>query len=94
MFLKGGRMKHTKGPWKAYQTSGKTIIETKLHTLDSPRKYIAILEEGTDQDAKLIAAAPEMLEALELAHRTLLLSNKLQSAHEVELVIKKAKGES
>lgn len=41
----------------------------------------------------LYSAAPEMLEALEIAERALLLAGKLQTANEVKQVITKAKGE-
>ena len=48
---------HTKGPWKIYR---KTSVEIEA----SPhRSYVAYA--GTEANARLIAAAPELLEALE-----------------------------
>lgn len=41
----------------------------------------------------LIAAAPDMLEALRTAHAKLLILNALQTAHEIEKIIKKAEGQ-
>ena len=71
--------KRTPGPWIAIASDGKQV-------------GLPMICHESQADAQLIAAAPEMLESLETAHRVLLLANKLQSAHEVELVIKKAKG--
>jgi len=59
------KTKLTQGPWAIYNTSGKILIETVKHTIEEPRVYIAMQEDGTEADCRLIAAAPEMLEALE-----------------------------
>ena len=61
-------MKHTKGPWKVINWSGRAEIRTG----DNKRTGIAFLgnsEDGaiptgeTTANAKLVAAAPELLEA-------------------------------
>lgn len=57
---------HTKGPWKVW-LSTKTL-ELTVHTLPSDTKVADITyitREQTKANAKLIAAAPELLEALE-----------------------------
>lgn len=56
-------MKHTKGPWKYV---GKPSDMHLVETGDS-QWNIALVQ--TKEDAHLIAAAPEMLEALELAEK-------------------------
>ena len=65
---------HSNGPWEADATHCRTAINAKA-TANSPRKHIAmvniaknpeyeITKEEHEANAKLIAAAPEMLEAL------------------------------
>ncbi len=67
--------KHTPGPWKITRA----LTEERTHTLSigTPKKFIAVLEcyrvdggpykmpEDGPANAQLIAAAPELLEALE-----------------------------
>ena len=69
-------MKHTKGPWKVINWSGRAEIRTE----DNKRTGIAFLgnsEDGaiptgeTTANAKLVAAAPELLEACHNALRML-----------------------
>ena len=55
--------KHTPGPWQAYHDHGWLVVESKCENL-----YVRI-EKGSSArkhmpDARLIAAAPELLEAL------------------------------
>lgn len=52
-------VKHTPGPWKIWNGE---IIE------DAPRAKTVCAEPDKKADARLIAAAPELLEALKEAH--------------------------
>ena len=65
---------HTNGPWEADATHCRTAINSKA-TANSPKKHVAmvnltknpeyeITKEEHEANAKLIAAAPEMLEVL------------------------------
>lgn len=60
-------MKHTPGPWEIDTTLHEedpiTIIET-IHG----RTIAEVIEWGESNNARLIAAAPELLEALKTAH--------------------------
>lgn len=67
-------MKHTKGPWH-YNTDTVDIDNKSIgvHRPGEPCKRIFVTHDGTrtgikqsSADAKLIAAAPEMLEALSI----------------------------
>ena len=72
-------MTYTKGPWRA-RVSGSDGVYILPDTGEKreDRKYIAKVDGRdlmTDQaNARLIAAAPELLEAATLAHRELLQS--------------------
>ena len=59
------KLKHTPGPWKAYNTDP---VETELDiVLESEFNTIGWIysgKENSENDARLIAAAPEMLEDL------------------------------
>lgn len=54
-------MKYTSGPWKIYTTNDSIVIESNKES------QIAVLGKlnNASADAKLIAAAPELLEALD-----------------------------
>lgn len=57
--------KHTPGPWEI-QSQGPT---EQVYVIDNPRiSFVCRMEEGTQEqkkvNARLIAAAPEMLESL------------------------------
>ncbi len=65
---------HTNGPWEADATYCRTAINSKA-TANSPRKHVALVnitknpeyeitKEEHEANARLIAAAPEMLEVL------------------------------
>jgi hypothetical protein len=58
--------KHTPGPWKTWPSihSGRTYVVLNTYK-DGDRGYIATAI--TEEDAQLIAAAPELLEALKAA---------------------------
>lgn len=58
-------MKHTKGPWKvSCQFGGATEIKS-FHTITDSENRLFVALADTRASASLIAAAPEMLEALE-----------------------------
>ena len=55
---------HTNGPWEADATHCRTAINSKA-TANSPRKHVAMVNITKNPEyARLIAAAPEMLEVL------------------------------
>lgn len=59
-------MKHTPGPWEAKRLPHGWIVESKdeiMLTQDEESRYGPIHNES---DARLIASAPELLEALEV----------------------------
>ena len=61
--------KHTPGPWELGLVSG---AECAVQTTTYPKRTIAILDDGivghrNPENARLIAAAPDMLEALKSA---------------------------
>ena len=77
-------MKHTKGPWKIYPPCqdelGRNSLDVGVHDSEYSYGYKAIAQispvnldpKGTHEaNANLIAAAPEMLEALELFQKAL-----------------------
>jgi len=74
-------MKHTPGPWKAFRAHGTAWIAdtrelTCLEDVHSSLVIEILNGENMEHDASLIAAAPELLEALitlELYARDLLL---------------------
>jgi hypothetical protein len=112
-------MSHTPGPWEAAESYGRGDDEqVMIHgaKIGAMRQCIAITcrrsrheeQYRITADARLIAAAPEMLEALEAAHRELLtvldsinrevVHHDGDEFHErlqrIEAAIAKAKGES
>ena len=69
-------MKHTPGPWRADSTHVRTAINS-IATVNNQRKHIAMINitknpeyeitiEEHEANAMLIAAAPDLLEALEM----------------------------
>jgi hypothetical protein len=86
-------MKHTKGPWSIDTSFGEVEIVSELRVLAKCNTGLNDLA-----NARLIAAAPEMLEALETVYavsKTAPLNSKELNAFRLVLeVIKKAKGES
>lgn len=64
--------KHTPGPW----VTDNSVLRGSINRLDEPRRHIALTSdwenekgdrEQNEANARLIAAAPELLEALESA---------------------------
>ena len=81
-------MSHTPGPWSV---SGWSILEDTNGTLIC--EVLPWNEEGSAEDhanAHLIAAAPELLEALEYAIKQV---PELASVPGIEVAIRKARGE-
>ena len=56
-------MKHTPGPWHVIHDYPEYTIDSKLHNIASCSPH----PPGYEQNARLIAAAPELLEALTMA---------------------------
>lgn len=78
-------MKHTKGPWKAEKT-GLIYQET------TNRGVARLVSIGTEQDAHLIAAAPDLLQlAIELSEETTLPENSYYKMLAKQL-LKKVRG--
>jgi hypothetical protein len=68
--------KHTPGPWSVYECQDSLIIETNNNCKSELAKLEKKSNIHAEQNARLIAAAPELLEALEMAHALLLEQNK------------------
>ena len=65
-------MKHTKGPWTYRKTISTFTVETvdkiQVGTIKPMQRNVAQINQGTlnaEANAQLIAAAPDLLEALE-----------------------------
>ena len=58
---------HTPGPWSTYLNTMDSVVVRKMGVSGYEIAHIAIVRTGI-QDARLIAAAPELLEALKTAH--------------------------
>jgi hypothetical protein len=93
---------YTKGPWKSdghsiHETGEKTGCHRKIATVFSVQSHAAYDAIETEANARLIAASPEMLEALKTALSVLDCCN-CQRGHEglaasrVREVIHKATG--
>lgn len=89
---------HTPGPWKITQdtTSGQFVTDTKVR--DKTNGVIAVMHINSKPNAKLIAAAPDMLDALNIAlmcmigytHRNEVIDNAIEKINEA---INKATGQ-
>lgn len=86
-------MKHTIGPWKVSCKFGGGSEIKDFHTITDSDNRLFVALADTQASANLIAAAPEMLEALEKALPVLRLNKKNATADIVESAIKKARGE-
>jgi hypothetical protein len=80
--------KHTPGPWKVYSI---VIGGEPAHRVDGPHKGKPINWRPTLANAHLIAAAPDMLEALEDALCVIQDDGPVRRA--ITAAIKKARGE-
>ena len=89
---------YTKGPWKVNGRGANIVCDEYGNRIVSTARDLSCDVWGSDSkdNARLISAAPEMLEALELF---LIVAEKLHNAgfkaeiKEAQRVIKKAKGE-
>ncbi len=88
-------MKHTAGPWKRGSLSYR--IEANHNIAADTHDLICEVSSNNSADYNLIAAAPEMLEALELVKKHLEVKHDLKTLDDVMgyvyRAIKKAKGE-
>lgn len=89
--------KHTPGPWKAVKLDEYTVVikTDRNHTHECIHIADAHIMSGNLANAKLIAAAPELLDALQMAQRLLKLKigdlyNKWPEYNVIESAIKKA----
>lgn len=89
------RVTHTPGPWTARGTAGHERHGQSVVYADTDGKDVAIIYDG-DADACLIAAAPQMWEALLEASRALTELDPLAEHHNATMLddaIRKARGE-
>jgi len=92
------KTKHTPGPWTFVQRHSSFICSV-VH--ESETDFISIVDECTESNARLIAAAPELLEALLDAEALLIdcpamvsRSSQAQDAlNAIQYAIRKARGE-
>lgn len=61
-------MKHTPGPWKVKQGLGAPDIVSKERLVARALYHMGSEDREVDSNARLIAAAPELLAACEAAH--------------------------
>ena len=100
-------MAHTKGPWKFCKTNGEFIVQggavhiDSLHCIfpDVAEVKNRPFESETLSNARLIAAAPELLEALDQARQYIeddetAHGRKFGTGNAVRAAIAKARGES
>jgi hypothetical protein len=65
-------MKHTPGPWNVRKTATTIrIVGPNIRAVNNKTVANVRLRDGSYHDARLIAAAPELLEALKLANEML-----------------------
>ena len=81
-------MTHTKGPWRLGSASAHSG-KARIVQLDG-RTICRMELDSIEQDARLIAAAPELLETLKVA-REILERNGI-ARHEIAAAIAKAEG--
>lgn len=66
--------KHTPGPWKCYTINDRILNHNRgfeIHGPETKGSIRDVLPTETEANAKLIAAAPDLLQALETAKHTL-----------------------
>jgi hypothetical protein len=88
--------KHTPGPWKLRLGTGVQydyIIETKAGALVAAYPhYSGATKKATKANARLIAAAPEMLEALQRLYKDFPYVNQANGGMQARAAIAKAIG--
>lgn len=64
---------HTPGPWSVHIVNGEALVKGNPHEgeVGTATDIVARVERNEDGDARLIATAPELLEALKRAHSEL-----------------------
>jgi hypothetical protein len=95
---------HTPGPWKVLpmrhlhtfkvSTDQGASVQAVIAAMDT--KSVMVNEAAQEANARLIAAAPELLEALELAHKALSEESRYAqstTANKIRAAIRKATGE-
>lgn len=92
-------MKHTKGPWRVELNTCIEVWNQNTHICDLSGDHESHTEVNDLANARLIAAAPDMLEALEVALETLLEQPDLvgdadMSVRTIKSAIAKARGET
>jgi hypothetical protein len=89
-------MRHTPGPWKADDKGKAVFIPLRAHHCEQLGIQVGFVSWEDDKEslanARLIAAAPELLEALKRAH-TWLQGSEPGRAQYLGEVIAKAEGE-
>jgi hypothetical protein len=93
--------KHTPGPWildfPHPGTDGESLVSPSYHFVDAGKGYypngFGLSLVASEADARLIAAAPELLEALEMAQLWLDYDGRYDM-QKINAAIAKAKGES
>jgi hypothetical protein len=83
--------KMTPGPWTAEQI-GDTGGENPVDVWEINNGYTRIAEYVSDKDARLIAAAPELLEALKFLLEQAGLDRQKEAENKAYAVIAKAEG--
>lgn len=87
--------KHTPGPWRLIDVSEPDYIKEVLS--DDGRCIAEVIESDKPEtvwaNARLIAAAPELLEVLEKVQAWMNGGNDDELAYEIDLALTKAKGE-
>jgi len=90
-------MKHTKGEWEYKKYPHCTAIETTLengqsHTLFTDQFcYASKFDGSSEANAKLIAAAPELLEALKNARNVLVMASMIDKTNSCNAAAEKCK---
>lgn len=92
-------MSHTKGQWTVldHYEPGRILINSGAYPNSTPVAEIISSGDTKRANARLIAAAPEILEALELVQNYIIIPGDPKSVELQEYVvelIKKARGES
>ena len=84
----GGKVEYTKGPWKYKQTKVLTSNDEPTYTVYSSTVGKAVARRLLNEDdARLIAAAPELLEALKKIQNRLVRSDdRFQMIAEIERI--------
>lgn len=86
--------KHTPGPWERLTFSNHELQADFAMVKIGERVHMVGYSGGDWANARLIAAAPELLEALEMVMRRGRIDDSEEAMNQVAAAIAKAKGES